>query len=364
MKKFTSVLLLLTCFSISSYAQNMFPLQTSDIRINVADLDEVEEFLDQITEESIDPVIFDKIGSGKIEFSLYNDFSPQNLRDGDISTMTDDIGKTHGYKLSVYKNMAPLLNGNDKYYINISYETTLYTNSDQPEVFQKNYKETLYLNSDGYWQADVFFKEENLFKVLLGKVKSKDAYYWKVGVGFHEMNTDDANRGFILSSITQQAWHHRDINERHGPTYREYNYLTQDGSQKGIAIEAELGKDITLNRGKNSRTFTRAGVNSRATMVKDASYVGAYINLGHDYKVVRVQAGISGRVHTDSSVFSESFLEAAYQSKYGGVKLKYTIPITKDPAYTNALPSDFQNRVELATPKENLIWLTFEGRLP
>lgn len=364
MKKIFIPLILQLIVLSSSFASSIFPLTTKQVRINAKDTAQIEKILDEILEKPVPKVLIDKVENTKVEITLLNDYDFKDSHSTDLARVNDDIGKTHGFKISISKNIAPILNGNDNYYLDISYETNLYTNSVTPEEFQNDYRDTLYKNDDGYWQTDAFYKEENLFGVIVAKIESQDAYYWKAGVGFHELNTDDATRGILISSITQQKWHHRDINERFGPTYREYNYINQDASQSGVFVTAEAGRDITVFNSKNSRTFMRAGVNSRLTMVKEASFVGSYFHIGHDYKRLRFKTGVSGKVYTDNSKYTEAFAEAYYKGKYAGVKLRYSNPFTKDPNYLNALPEDFKNRDSLAAPNEPIISLSIEGHLP
>lgn len=357
--------------SLQAFAANLFPLSTSDVRINVSNDEELTTILEKFTDEQTASSIFDKVGSGKVQLRVFNDYNFQAPNSDDLSKLNDDIGKTHGLKISIFKNLAPALNGNDKYYINISYETNLYTNSNTPKEFQEDYRDVIYMGENGFWQADVYFKEENIFKIIAGKIETKDAYYWKVGGGFHELNADDADRGILLSSLSQQAWYHHLINETNGATYREYNYLPQDASQAGVFIEGELGRDFTLHESQHSRSFVRAGAESRLTMVDKASFVGVYFKVGHDYDpgknsvlpAFRVMGGINGQQYIKGS-YAESFVEVSTQGKYLGAKIKYTVPLTDDPNYLNALPEDFMNRDSLTPGREPTIWLTIEGRLP
>ena len=246
----------------------------------------------------------------------------------------------------------------------------MYSNSTKPEEFQNNYRDVIYKNEDGVNLADQYFKEENIFKVVVGKIETKDAYYWKLGVGFHEINAEDKDRGFLLSSATQQRSHHRLLN-RNGNNYREYINITQDGiSELGVLIEGDIGKDITLSESDMRRSWTRLGLKTRLTSVSDASYIGAYANIGNDYNnkdlvgfAVRVQAGLSSNFYSDGSNYSDAHIGIGLHGDSIAVNLKYIVPFTKDAAYLNALPGDFPDRDFHAAPGEPIYWLNLEGKL-
>ena len=372
MKLVYFLLFILVVPSLSFSNEAKVPLVTDIIRVNIGSDEELKETLTNITDEKTAISIFDRIGEAKIEIRLLNDYDFKDQNSPNVSELNDDIGKTHGTKITVYKNIAPIDNEKDKYYLSISYDTTLYTNSDQPEAFQNDYRDVIYWNEkDNHYLADVYFKEENVFKFLISKIKSQDAFYWSAGAGFHEINADDADRGILLSSITQQAWFHGTINDVNGPTYREYNYMPQDASEQGVLIEGEVGRDFTMYKSKSNRIFTRAGVNSRLTTIKDASYVGTYIQIGNDYTpskdsffpAIRILTGLEAKRHVSDN-YAEGYIEVGVQGEYIGTKFRYTMPFTNDPGYLNPLPNDFENRGNLNPAKEPTIWFVIEGRIP
>tara|TARA_R110000868_G_scaffold104087_4_gene286266 strand:- start:4050 stop:5123 length:1074 start_codon:yes stop_codon:yes gene_type:complete len=348
-------------------AKNIFPLATSAIRLHFSSDQELKSAITTLADEASASKIFDEVKNGKVTLQLLNDFNFEDSNSGDLSKVNDDLGRTHGYKITIHKNIAPI--GGDKYYLTLSYESELYTNSDQPEAFKADYREILYRNDDGFWQGDIYYKEENILKLMINKVKSKDAYYWKAGAGFHQINADDADRPFLLSGVTQQAWFHRAINNSRGAVYREYNYLAQpNASRSGVEIEAEFGRDMTILEGDHSRTYIRTGVEARLSNIENSSFVGAYISLGHDIHNqdstlpgIRVVTGYLARKYSDS-IYSESFAELSIQGENLGASVRYVVPHTDDPAYLNALPLDFEARDANVPNREPTIWLIVEGK--
>jgi hypothetical protein len=367
MKKIISITMFLLSFSI--FANDFFPITTSSVHLNINDDAEMERVIDRLFRNGNASEIFDQVKNSKFSMRLINDYNFQNANSGDLSQINDDIGRTHGYRISFVKNIAPMV-GEGEYFISITYDSDLYTNSTDPEAFQNDYRDMIYYSDDGIAHADQYFKEENLFKVMVGKIKSKDAYYWKAGIGFHEINADDTDRGILISGLSQQTSHHEYLNSD-GPSRREYMSISQPGvSRKSIEIEGELGRDFTLTEDHNSRAWSRMGVNSRISGIENSSYVGTFIKFGYDYNetrsnipAFRVMAGLNGKRYTDSSTYTESFIEAGLHGKYLGVNLRYVTPLSKDPGHLNALPSDFGNRDGLIPPKEPMIWLTIEGKI-
>lgn len=348
------------------------PINTTNIKLEVKDDVELLQIVNSIFPQKTASTIFDQVKGSKLAVTFINDFNFSDRSSGDLNAINDDIGRTHGYRMSFVKEVGAAV-GEPKYFISISYKTELYTNSNEPEAFQNDYRDVVYLNDEGYFQADVYFKEENLFKIILGKVKTQNAYYGEVGIGFHEINASDLSRGITISSASQQAWWHHRINNKAGQaSIREYNYLPQKNlDQRGVMIEADLGKDQTLYQNTSFRGSIRAGATTRISSVRDASYAGVYINLNHDYDPginsmlpgIRLTGGHSTKKYIDGSKYSQSFIEIKAKGNLLSVSLKYVEPHTDDPRYLQALPSEFGDRDSLAPAKEPTVWLTIEGKL-
>lgn len=359
----------LSLFSFAALATDMFPVTTSTVRFQVDDQQEMLDILNKTFVNKNASEIFDKIENMKFSIRLINDYNFSDTSSGTDSKGNDDIGRTHGYQVSFVKNIAPLV-GEGEYFISITYDSDLYTNSTDPKAFQNDYTDMIYYSSDGIAHADQYFKEENLFKVMVGKMKSNDAYYWEAGVGFHEINADDADRGILISSLSQQTAHHEFLNSD-GPSRREYNNLSQeDLSSTSGALMGEFGRDFTLSEDNNSRTFSRVGLNSRVSGITDSSFIGTYVHFGYDYNksdtsipAFRVTGGVNAKKYSDNSNYAETFIEARLEGKYAGASLRYVVPLTVDAAYTNALPNDFDHRADNIAPKEALIWFTIEGKI-
>jgi hypothetical protein len=369
MIKIAVLLSLYVLLSTVALAESIYPISTSNVRLNVEDDKDMELIINKLFNEQSASDIFDKVKNSKFSIRLINDYNFQDANSEDLSKINDDIGRTHGYKISFIKNIAPMI-GEGEYFISINYDSDLYTNSTDPVAFQENYRDMITYRSDGIASADQYFKEENLFKIMVGKMKSRDAYYWKAGVGFHEINAEDTDRGILISGLAQQTAHHEYLNSD-GPSRREYISISQPGvSRKSIALEGEIGRDFTLNEDHNSRTWSRLGVNSRISGIENSSFAGTFIKFGYDYNesksnipALRVMAGLNARKYSDSSTYTESFIEAGIHGEYVGVNFRYVTPLTKDPGYTNALPEDFIDRGAHIPPKEPMIWLSIEGKI-
>jgi hypothetical protein len=363
--------LLLSFYCINSQADTIeTPLTTRVVKINLKSDVELQETLKKFMPKNNAISVFDEVGSGKVTLQVMNDYNFKNPNKGPIKERNDDIGHTHGFKVGIHKNLEGL--GFDKYFLTISYETNLFTNSDRPEDFQENYFQTLYENEDGYLQADVYFKEENLITLMANKVKERDAFYWAAGGGYHEINAEDSNRGILISGVSQQRWHHRNINEMSGPTLREYNYIEQEGvSQSGVFIKGILGKDITVYKTDLNRAYLRPEVESMLTQIDEASYIGTSVEVGNDFITGRnsmiPDIRISGKYQVNkysTGTYKEYSIGAEVQTRYFGVKFKYVLPKTEAPSYLNPLPQDFENRNNLRPPSEPTVWLQIEGKLP
>ena len=364
---------LILCFftSVNSYSESLMSILTPMLRLCVSDESDLEKTYEELTGQYLPSSVFDKIGYGKVEILFLNDFDFKDQNGPDPSKINDDVGRTHGMKISIYKNIAPKTTKDDQYYINISYESNLYTNSNLPDKFSDNYRDTLYWDeARNVYVSDIFFKEENLFKVLIGKAKTYDALYWEVGVGYHEVNTEDINRGFFISSVKQQQKFHQIINEYNENTFREYNYLEQDESQAGGMVEFRIGRDKSLYSKNANRVYLRYGAQGRLSNIKKANFIGGHLHLGYEHDevkryyipAVRLQAGIE-HMKYEKNDYSEYFIEIGTSNEYVTTKFKYTVPLSDDPHYLNPLPLDFERRDSLTPRQEPTISLTVEGKI-
>ncbi len=342
------------------------------IRLNYSSAEELEKDLKPIVPQVLITPIFDEIENTTFVLQLVNDYDFKDPNEEPVLEKNDDIGFTHGYRIEIKKNLAP--QGFDNYYLTISYESQLHTNSDTPEEFNNDYRDVIYLNDRGFWQADVFFKEQNLLEVVTGKIKAQDALYWKAGVGFIEINADDSDRPFLFSSIEHQRWLHESVNDIKGATIREYNYLSnEDASKRGVYLTAEAGRDYSLYMGDENRVFLRPSIRTRISSIKDSSYVGANIEIGNDFTppeeftflpALRVSANMDIEKYTDGSTYRSYGFRVSAKYKYFTTTLKHTVPLDNEPGYLNPLPNDFFNRDSLQPRKDATTWLILEGHLP
>ena len=347
------------------------PHLTTKIKVNFQSKNDAEYFLRENIPNRLISNIFDNFNGTKIIIHTFNDYDFKDPNADDPNSVNDDLGLTHGMKFEVYKNIAPT-GFKDQYYLLISYETSLFTNSDRPEEFQENYRDVVYKNEDNIYQADIYFKESNRLSALFGSLKKENAYFWNAGLGYQELNTEDYERGFILSSISQQKWQHQNLNKWFDGKYREYNYLPEDKNQYGFYFNGSIGRDITISKSQNIRTFSRAQIRTQLHQLKNASSIGFDIELGFDYnsndkkwfKVpVRIQAQYKIDKYFDSNLYQEINFEVRAEFDHLSTSFKYIIPLTHNPDYLNPLPLDFVNRESSKPSKEPIIWFTLEGKI-
>ena len=354
-------LFILLIFTIlTSFASSDLPLLTSSIRLTFDDKEELESSMKELVNEEAVVSIMDQVGKAKVDLRLRNDYNFHNVLRVLSVTPPDDIGLTHGFKISIHKDLTKIKN--DQYYATITYESNLYTNSTEPEAFQEDYFDVLY-RQDGVYMADVYFKEENFVRFIINKIKKQDAFYWSAQGGYHEINTKDSERPLLLSSITQQDGWHGLINSGQD-TYRHYNYLDSNEGSKGFYAEIEAAFDKTIHRSEGSRAFVRYGANSRLTQVEGASYIGGFVQLGYENGTkrtpMRFMTGLETKAYT-SGTQSIVFVEAS-RGEDVQVRFRISKPLNKDPNYLNPFPQDFENRDQTHLPNEVRLDLGISGK--
>jgi hypothetical protein len=360
--------LMLSLFSSITWSSSDY--FSDNVQLRVQDDTELEEILYDVFDSDSASDIFDKVQNTKIELALVNDFNFTDPNSNDLSKLNDDLGRTHGFAFAITR-VLDSLEEYGEYLITLSYRSEIFTNSTDPVAFQEDYRQMVYRNENNVVTADQYFKEENLLQVIISKAIQKNAYYWKVGLGLHEINADDIDRSSLYSALTQQQAHHTNLNEwGDRPRYRVYNNLAQHNvSTMGVNIYGEFGYDYTFNETINSRLFTRVGMMSRLTTIEDASYIGGYSSLVFDYDIsdsyfpaLRLSGGANIKQFSTGH-YSEAYLSSGLHGKYVGLTLKFSKPLTRDPHYLNALPVDFQDREALIPPNETLVHLMLEGKI-
>ena len=347
------------------------PHLTTKLKVDFESKEDAQRFLEENLQDRLISNIFDNFDGTKIIIHTFNDYDFKDPNAEDPNSVNDDIGLTHGMKFELYKNIAPM-GSKDRYYLLISYETSLYTNSDRPEEFQQDYRDVVYKNKDNIYQADIYFKESNRLSLLFGSLKGENTYFWTAGIGYQELNTEDYDRGFILSSVAQQKWQHRNLNKWSRGKFKEYNYLPQEQNQYGFYFQGSLGRDVTILKSENTRTFSRAQIRTQLHQLKNASSIGLDLELGFDYhskdekwyKIpVRIQAQYKIDKYFGSNTYQEMNFEIRSEFEYLSTSFKYIIPLTHNPDYLNPLPLDFVNREKNKPSKEPMVWFTVEGKL-
>mgnify|MGYP003685173489 CR=1 FL=1 len=245
----------------------------------------------------------------------------------------NDYGNTHGMKLNISKGLE------DGYHLTFEYSTNLYTRAvphpkpgiSQGELNELPAKKALSLSgaefspgasvsprigqnngtqvSDNKPQSfdpskySQLFLEENIAKIILDNRDKVEAGYYKVGVGWHELNDNEVGNLLLSAAKQQQEWH-RTL----GDDVRQYNYIKGRDSKSGVAVDLSLGRDDTLFKDHNSRITSNieagAGLSSANT---DANYVEIKSKVNFDYQsgpdsmAYRFGAGVEAKRYKKSN---------------------------------------------------------------
>ncbi|MCO4754372.1 MAG: hypothetical protein KC478_07805 [Bacteriovoracaceae bacterium] len=322
------------------------------IVLEIEDDKDLKETLEKLFPENKSKVgdIFDQIKNGSFTFWIHNDNSVTDLVQGGGS---DDIGNTHGVKVSFSKAI-----GDAGYKLSIDYESNLFTN------FTTGDRSGFWSDEQGNWHVDQNFIEENLGKVVLEKQAQGSAFYWKAGGGVHQLNKSDGKGalGAFSALGSQIAWHKLSVKARPGSA-RLYSNKGQEGDELAPFLEVGAGKRYTTFEGTRTRGFLDGNVESRISGVEGSSYIAADANLTVDYQLnssvaARASAGHKSKVYVDGSETSGQYIEVLVGSEKYQAGIKYDFLDGKVPDYQNALPAEFVNRQELAAKEENL-WTLF-----
>jgi hypothetical protein len=301
--------------------------------------------------------MLDKIEDNSLSVYLHND---NNLADLEKGGDADDMGDTHGLKLTFSRAIA-----NGEYVVDIEYESRLFTNFKDP-TDKGFYKDTF-----GNWHVDQLFIEENIGKVVLRKQKNGDAYYWSVAGGVHQLNKDNGNGTLgIFSALGSQVAFHKKMSEIKPGSARLYNNIGQSGSETEAMVEGKIGKRFTMTSSVDTRTFLEAEAQARLTGVNDASYVGVRVAPYADYQLTRNVAlragvGLQSKFYSDGSRQSGTFFEVVAAGKSVEAGFKYEMYNDGIPTYQNPLPNSMYNKEEksdLAPPNENIWTIYFKAK--
>ncbi|MDP7321183.1 MAG: hypothetical protein QF441_11270 [Bacteriovoracaceae bacterium] len=309
------------------------------LEIKLQDQNSLEEALKKLMPETgkIPGDVLDQIEHGSFSFSLLND---NNWLDYENGGSGDDIGKTHGLKFTFVKAIDGI-----GYNLRIEYQSELNTNFLDP--INKNF----WLDNDGNYHVDQYFIEENIFKFLLEKEKSGDAFYWNFGGGVQQLNKEDGEGTLgILSALGSQARFHEQMVRLKPGSARLYNNLGQLGSQQGVFLEAGVGKRSSLYQDQKNRVYVENYVEARySPEVTGASYLGTeagvyYARALTQNSAVRLGLGYQGSAYEDGSSQKGRFILVEIGGKSYKVSFRYE-QTYESADYLNALPEDFADKL-------------------
>ena len=322
------------------------------IEVVIHDRTELEETVKSLVQEkAIVGEALDLIENGGISFYIHNDNGVGNMIGSE--RRGDDIGDTHGFKLSFVKAI-----GEGGYRLRIEYESNLYTNFATPE------KRGFWKDDDGNWHVAQYFIEENLGKVVFEKQAKGDAFFWSAGAGLQELNKSnpEGTLGFFSAMGSQVVWH-KAVSDMAPGSARLYDNLGQEGDELAPFIEAEAGKRYTMSQTVNSRLFLEGKTGLRYTGVENASFGTASASANFDYQLTptvatRASVGYEAKVYVDGSNAGASFIDIIVGGKEFQGGFKYEFKNGRAPAYQNALPSGFVDR-EVYAPRDDNLWTIY-----
>lgn len=294
--------------------------------------------------------ILDQIEGGAFSFSIHNDNS---LTDIGKRGESDDVGNTHGIKASLTKAWD-----GSGYRLKFEYESNLYTNYKSPD------NRGFWVDDDGNYHVPQNFIEENIIKVALEKHEDGSNFFWKMGGGLHQLNKSDTSGalGFFSALGSQNAFH-KYINNVTPGAARTYENEVQEGDELAPMIEVGVGGRKTLLQGQKYRVFGQASLESRATVVNDASYAKGEVSGNFDYQVsnntaARLTAGVSSKRYLNGDSTDAKFIEVVVGTREFKGGVRYDFLDGHVPNYQNAMPQKQIDRKDYAAPEETL-WTLF-----
>jgi len=263
-----------------------YDLNANKIKLNFKSKSDLEKALSAFVAGSV----FDRSKEDwNFFFRLPNDNKGYGLFDKLFDDFGNDQGNTHGIELSISKGI------NDSYHLTMEYKSQLYTQR-QPKGIKVKFekapvpgsrvpieeleKEVLaYVqNSDGTF--DQRFLEENIAKIIIDNKDSEDATYYKVGVGWQQINEEKLGNILFSTAKQQKEWH--DLLGSMAPQYR---YLGGHGVENGAIAEVAIGSENELFRGEDTRITSNIELGiSGSTITSTANYVEARGSISFDYQ--------------------------------------------------------------------------------
>jgi hypothetical protein len=326
------------------------------LKLKVSSRSELDSIIKEIfpnIKGDLPGAMLDKVDNYSFSLYLHND---NNLADIEKGGDADDVGNTHGLKMIFSKAISQ-----EGYVIDLEYESTLFTN------FQNPIEKGFYKDEFGNWHVNQYFIEENIGKVVLRKQKEGEAYYWSVAGGIQELNKSDGHGTLgMFSALGSQVAFHKKMSEVKPGSARLYNNIGQGGSEVAAMIGAKVGKRFTMTQDNNTRAFLETEAQARLTGVNKASYVGIKLAPYVDYQVntntaVRAGIGMKTKLYSDKSTQSATFFEVVAAGKTFEAGFKYEMNTDSIPSYQNALPTlvyndEFRNRYQ---PPAEDIWTIY-----
>ncbi len=173
----------------------------------------------------------------------------------------DDYGLTHAASFSIGTELYE-----NPYFKNISFDygTTL---------FAKKVSGPSHVNSNGELEVPQVFTNENITRIILDNIDPHKMQYYKVGIGWIEIDHRDASN--FLNGSGQQKWLHHTVNKISGdnrvriPVDRTDDQSNQDQ----ILVELYTGIQNSIRLGKTRFAVEGGGeVGARYTPITDRRF--------------------------------------------------------------------------------------------
>lgn len=127
------------------------------------------------------------------------------------------------------------------------------------------------------------FLEENLYKITVDNKDAVGAEYYKVGVGWHELN-EQAPGGFLSAASQQKNWHeflNKNVTDN---GTRNYEYVPGASNRKGLYVEGAMGSEGSLYVTDRTRVSAAVEAGLELTTVDpqaNNAYVNAQVNFDY-----------------------------------------------------------------------------------
>lgn len=176
----------------------------------------------------------------------------------------DDVGYTHGLKV-VGTRMTDY-----GVRVTLKYSADLYTEFVTEEDADKH-------------ESNQFFTDETLVGVFLDNIEQNNFWYWKGGLGWHQLSNDETDNLFYAS--THQRVVHRLLN--YVNSVKQPNHIEESDRKRhenGVVVDAGIGLQQSYGKGKLSLDL-KEELGGRIASIDDASFTYGQISAQVSYQI-------------------------------------------------------------------------------